>query len=252
MIQTVSYLAVDGGSDWVAPCIGALGGQGLSEACELVAGVADCQGLAGGLLEVNRIKVAVLVGVAGGFVDGCQAVAVGVVAVAGGGAVTGAVEAGEAVAAVVACAPGDGGGRVVDAVQAGPQVLGEAGEAAGAVIAVRRKFVGGHATVRVEAAVGGAAGDGCSTRGCPSHAVPAPGFGLVQCGVGQACHKGDLGLGFAGGATGLLDVNLVGLACGAFAVEDLQAAGVVDLGHLAAGVVLVLVLDAVGAGGYRA
>ncbi|MFO1244846.1 MAG: hypothetical protein U1E71_06640 [Ramlibacter sp.] len=61
--------------------VGGLRQQALGEAQQAVAGAVDVQALTGGAGEVAGVKLAVQVGVADGFVDGRQAVAVGVVGV---------------------------------------------------------------------------------------------------------------------------------------------------------------------------
>ena len=192
-IQGVGDGAVGDGRQRVALGVGAPGGDGLAQAQQFVAAGLQAHGLAVCLVEVHEVKVSVLIRVAGGLLDGQKAVGVGIVAVAGAAAGVVAVEAGEAVAVVVACVPaqcggegagaGEAGGRI-QGVQGRPQVLGDAGDAAGGIKAVLGEFVAGHAAIGVEMAAGGA--------GCEA-VVPGPGGWLVQGRVGQAGHKGGDG-----------------------------------------------------------
>ena len=115
-------------------------GEGLGQAQQAVAVGSNVEGLACAQAEVGLVELAIEVGVGGGFVQGGEAVAVGVVGVAGLRPCT--VKLGEAVAVVVACGPAQGGLVALcdgdgDGVTAhhggegavGPQALADAGDA---------------------------------------------------------------------------------------------------------------------------
>jgi hypothetical protein len=236
-------LVVDGGDDVAerSSCAvggGGLGEDGLVEAEEFVTRLFDIQRLAGCCRAVGGFEEAVDVGVRYLFGDAGEAVGVGVIRVALLTAC--AVEAGQAGSSVVACIPGEGdliqfgddAGFCADGLRdgaAGPEVLGDLGDAAGCVVLVAAEFRLGHAAVGIEGSLRGITV--AQDRGgveVAADAVPSPALGLVQGGVGDgADQRGDGGGAQYAGAR-LLRIYGGDLAAGADDFKGNKAVAVIE------------------------
>ena len=198
----------------------------MVEAEQLVAGCIHGQVLAGAEDEVGAsvelgCELPFQVDVARDPIHGRQSVAVGVVAVAGLRA--GAVKADQAVATVVVRREGQRRGVGCDrsctrtsGCARSPQVLRDAHDPAGRVIAVAGNLALRHAAIAVKAS------------GCRVAIAPAPCSWLVQCRPRQLAHESVDRLVVAAGLRG----DAGDLAACVAVIDDLQAARIGDAGQL--------------------